>query len=411
MPDGLILSPGLVLAGSRRWLDPSDSINADLQAFWPLDETQRQTAYDIGPYRWNLTSATWPTRNVGARGRSTNFAGASGQYLQNSAFRWPGGKHAAISVWINVPGGYNGSPWDFGGGRTLPSGNAFYGHLPYGDNNAYFYYGNVGNGEISTSLASYLNQWIHIAWSSSPTRKAIWINGRLANESGTVPASAVAAGTNAYVGYSPVPSLFHQGAMRLFRLRARAWTDAEVVRLYREPWAGTTSPAERLFFPVRAPAPTTIDLIAESIATGAPTVGAPALGQIHGLTATGIAIGAPTVGTPALTQAHALAASGVATGAPTVGTPAVGQVHALTASSIATGAPTVGSPALAQVHALVAVGIATGAPTVGTPGLNLSDAVAPAERTITARYVSRVVVAPYQSRTISARYVARTIRV
>jgi hypothetical protein len=250
MPDGMIL-PGLRFGGSaQRVLDPTDTINCDLVAFWPLDETNTQAAEDIGSRRWRLSSVTWPTRTVGARGRATNFAGASGQYLQNTSFVWPGGASAAISVWINAPGSYAGSPWDFGNGRSLASGNAFYGHLPFSDNVAYFYYGATGSGEISTSLAAHLNQWTHVAWAVRPGRKAIWINGRLAAESGTVSA-AVAAGTNAYVGFSNASSMFHQGAMRLFRLRAQAWTDAEVKRLYEDEWAGTISPAERLFHAVR----------------------------------------------------------------------------------------------------------------------------------------------------------------
>lgn len=120
------------------------------------------------------------------------------------------------------------------------------------------------------------------------------------------------------------------------------------------------------------------DLTANSIATGAPTVGSPAITQAHGLTATGIATGAPTVGSPAITQAHALAANGVATGAPTVGSPAITQAHGLTAIGIATGAPTVGAPELTENDNsvdLTANGIVTGAPTVGTPALSQAHAL------------------------------------
>lgn len=108
-------------------------------------------------------------------------------------------------------------------------------------------------------------------------------------------------------------------------------------------------------------------LVANNLSTGAPTVGAPELGQVHVFTATGIATGAPTVASPALTQAHALTAAGIATGAPTVGAPALGQINALTSTGIATGAPTVGTPAAGLLYVLTANSIATGAPTVGTP--------------------------------------------
>jgi hypothetical protein len=109
--------------------------------------------------------------------------------------------------------------------------------------------------------------------------------------------------------------------------------------------------------------------------TASPTVGAPALGQTHALTATGIATGAPSVGTPALGLIVALSATGTATGAPTVGAPAIGQTHVLTASSVATGAGSVGAPAIGQTHALAAAGVATSAPTVGSPAIGQTHAL------------------------------------
>lgn len=109
-----------------------------------------------------------------------------------------------------------------------------------------------------------------------------------------------------------------------------------------------------------------VSLTATGIATSAPTVGAPAIGQVHALTATGIATGAPTVGTPAIGQVHVLAATGI-TASPTVGTPAIGQTHVLTATGI-TATPSVGSPAIGQTHVLTATGI-TATPAIGTPAI------------------------------------------
>lgn len=115
-------------------------------------------------------------------------------------------------------------------------------------------------------------------------------------------------------------------------------------------------------------------LVADNLATGAPTVGTPAIAQSHSLVASNLATGAPTVGSPLIGQIHALAATGVSAGPPTVGSPAVGQNHVLTATGIATGAPTVGSPELTDVdatpHDLLAEDLYTGPPTVGTPSLN-----------------------------------------
>jgi hypothetical protein len=206
------------------------------------------------------------------------------------------------------------------------------------------------------------------------------------------------------LGRRPDGALQHSGITHIALIAARTWDDGDGLLFHIDPY-GVVEEAPRWYFVSESAAPTVIDLIAESVATGAPTVGTPALGQVHALAATGVATAAPTVGTPALGQTHALSAAGVATGAPTVGMPALGQAHALTAAGVATGAPTVGTPSLAQihtllaggiatgapsvgtpalgqVHALVAAGVATGAPTVGTPALNAAPITVPASRTV-----------------------------
>jgi hypothetical protein len=112
-------------------------------------------------------------------------------------------------------------------------------------------------------------------------------------------------------------------------------------------------------------------LTANDIATGAPTVGAPAIGQTHAFDGANVATGAPTVGAPAIGTegTDALTANDIATGAPTVGTPAIGQTHVLDGASMATGAPSVGTPAIGQTHVLDGANVATGAPTVGAPAI------------------------------------------
>lgn len=122
---------------------------------------------------------------------------------------------------------------------------------------------------------------------------------------------------------------------------------------------------------VGAPAITQDHSLTATGITASPIVGSPALTQEHDLTATGIATGAPSVGTPAITQQHELDATGI-TVSPVVGSPAITQAHVLEATGIATGAPTTGEPAITQAHNLEATGVATGAPTVGTPSLGSS---------------------------------------
>jgi hypothetical protein len=119
------------------------------------------------------------------------------------------------------------------------------------------------------------------------------------------------------------------------------------------------------------PAAVVHDLTATGIATGAPALGTPTLGQVHALGATGFTC-SPVVGTPTLWSGGIddLEALGVATGAPTVGVPTISQVHALLSVAIAAGAPSVGTPTLAQVHILLGpAGFGLGAPTLGVPSL------------------------------------------
>lgn len=111
-------------------------------------------------------------------------------------------------------------------------------------------------------------------------------------------------------------------------------------------------------------------LTATNIATGAPAVGSPTIGQTHALTASTVAVGATVVGTPAIGQVHALTATAVAVGALAVGSPTLAESGdaALEALGVAVGAPVVGAATLGQVHALTATSIALGAIVVGSPG-------------------------------------------
>jgi hypothetical protein len=68
-------------------------------------------------------------------------------------------------------------------------------------------------------------------------------------------------------------------------------------------------------------------------------------------------------------KTHALAATAIAAGAPSVGAPGLGQVHVLTAGDVTSGVPSTGGPAIGQTHALAAMDIATSAPSAGAPAL------------------------------------------
>jgi len=113
-------------------------------------------------------------------------------------------------------------------------------------------------------------------------------------------------------------------------------------------------------------------LTATGIDIGTPTVGTPAIGQIHNLVGTGITTGSPTLGTPELQEAankDELTANGIDAGVPIMENPAIGQIHILTGADINAGTPTVGNPAIGQIHILVGEGIIAGTPTIGTPAI------------------------------------------
>jgi hypothetical protein len=217
-----------------------------------------------------------------------------------------------------------------------------------------------------------------VALTYGPSGQTLYVNGVARASNGFTNFGSTAAGAFS------VGSLDAIGGFDWFRADGDAilstlvfdheFSPAEAAETHRDLWWWVDRPIVGRRG-VASSGPTVVDLTADSIATGAPTVGTPVLGQIHALGATGVATGAPTVGTPALAQIHALQATGATTGAPTVGAPALGQAHALAAANVATGAPVVGSPPLGQTHILAAADIATGAPTVGTPSLGQSGAL------------------------------------
>lgn len=110
-------------------------------------------------------------------------------------------------------------------------------------------------------------------------------------------------------------------------------------------------------------------IVATALSTAAPTLGNPAATQKHGLTASNLNAGTPALGSPALTPVHVLAATGLSTGAPTLGAPTVTQAHLLSGTALATGAPTLGSPAATQAHGLAASALAAGTPALGAPAI------------------------------------------
>lgn len=232
---------GRVRGAASPVLDPTDPINRGLRGFWPLDEAAGP-GRDLSPWGNDLLPVVSPATLAGRVGRMRYFNGST-QYLRAAGFRWPSDSPAAVSLWVNTPGGTNGTPFDIGFGNT-GANSAFYGHLPYSNNRAYFYYVNGGTGAIDVDFASYRNVWTHVVYATNGVDfKGVWLNGILISSSATTGGRISGERTGIDVGrYASLGGLFHNGALGLLRVFTRVPTSAEVLRLYADPWAGTVAP-------------------------------------------------------------------------------------------------------------------------------------------------------------------------
>ena len=398
MFDGLAGSGGFARGVGRRELDPLDGINRALRGLWPLDEAGG-VARDLSPLRrpgvrTSGTATVFAGPRVGARAANLT----SGRYVNVPTFAWPGGCGVTVSAWINTGTNGNNRLFDVGGGAGEP--NLFFAHVPYSDNTVYWRYGTYGT-DLTTSLAAYLNTWIHIVFVNNGTNfKAIYINGRPVATGTSVATPPVATtvlkiGDGAWGGY-----------VSNFRIWQRGLAGAEIRRLYADPWAGTYIEAERLFF---APAPS-----AATPATASPGPGAITLAG-QAVTATAGATASPGAGAVAIAGQTATATAG-ATAAPGVGAVTLAG-RAATATAGATASPGAGAIALAGLAAEASAG-ATASPGAGaivwqgrqvTADNGAAPNPAPASRTVTAFLLSREVVARHEDRTVTAPYFNRTL--
>ena len=141
-----------------------------------------------------------------------------------------------------------------------------------------------------------------------------------------------------------------------------ALSDSKVASLSDNPYQlWQPVPQKTIFLPIESGI-LPIELTANNISSTT-SVGAPAIGQVHGLSATGVS-SASSVGTPTISQKHTLTPTNISSTS-SVGTPAIGQVHALTSTDIAS-ATSVGSPAIGQKHTLTPTNISSTS-SVGTP--------------------------------------------
>jgi hypothetical protein len=287
---GLILPPGLrVAGGGARELDPLDGINSGLIGFWPLDEAGGAVARDLSP-RGVGGAISGATRGVvGRQGRVTTIGGSTqGVGLaSNSALQE---LHLPITIcgWVYLTSTASGrtilgqyKDWSVPGGI---------GKLLRVDGTELRYYTTTNSGnyqQTSGGPAISLNIWTFVAVTViGPISAPVW---RLRRDLTEVTGSLAALRTDgplvepSYIGNSGFNIATSgaenwAGSLSAVRAFGRALTSSELTRLYRDPWAGTTDPAERLFHVVRLGGAPTLNNYTLTLDPGAFTLSGQAVG-------------------------------------------------------------------------------------------------------------------------------------
>ncbi|MBI3856782.1 MAG: hypothetical protein HY293_13930 [Planctomycetes bacterium] len=207
--------------------------------YWKGDDgSPGTTAADSSGFNHNgtyqsgaVTSATVPTLQF-ANTYSMSFNSA-GAVVSAPTFSWPTGGPVTVAFWNNVTSAQvrNSSAFNVG---DMDNPNRFHTHAPWGDSILYWDYGDINTtGRISTSYATYLNKWTHVALVSEGVGgafKAIYLDGVLVTSAASSSGPGVAlSGMN--IGRWPGTGLDHQGLIDDFRIYDRVLTAAQISAL------------------------------------------------------------------------------------------------------------------------------------------------------------------------------------
>lgn len=110
---------------------------------------------------------------------------------------------------------------------------------------------------------------------------------------------------------------------------------------------------------------TVVAITASNVQASAPTLGSPALTQVHNVSANDVDASSPTLGTPIITQVHNISLDDV-TSAGTVDSVSLIQNH-FVGPSLTGSSPTIGAPVITQVHNLAPSDVDASSPTLDTP--------------------------------------------
>jgi hypothetical protein len=163
---------------------------------------------------------------------SMSFNGTSA-YVNISSFSWPaGGGPVTVAFWNYVATAQTSTAFTVG---NLGNPDRFLAHAPWVDENIYWDYGDQATtGRISTSYATKLGQWCHVALVSagkSGSFKAIYLDGVLAISDGGASSGPTPALTGVNIGAWSSASSYHNGLIDDFRIYNRALSAGEIQAL------------------------------------------------------------------------------------------------------------------------------------------------------------------------------------
>ncbi len=243
--NGLIYPRGVVKPTPQR-LDPSHPLSRGLALFCPLGDDTGGFILDLGPNNSNPHITNGPLPQVaGPRGGlASSFTAASSQFVQiDGQIGFVNGTGSSVvTCWTLSCWGYKLTS----GAQTMLAGYN-------GSNQAAFYFRIDGNSgfthaggfQEATTSSPALNTWVHYALVYTGSSLVYYINGALSSTTGVAGGSVdTQIGINnlftiGRIGASS--SSYWNGYLDNVRVYLRPLPNAEIARLYAEPYAGVFS--------------------------------------------------------------------------------------------------------------------------------------------------------------------------
>lgn len=156
------------------------------------------------------------------RGQAPWFNRVNGSWLGNTTMVFPYPGPITVMYWTRVMSGEVGESSAFSvGNGAAGTSDEVQAHCPWSDSNLYWDCGGTGAGQrISTSFASYLNKWTHVALVSTGAGgnfQAIYLDGRLITSAGSSSGPA-APRAGVYIGGWQAGARAHTGLISDFRV-------------------------------------------------------------------------------------------------------------------------------------------------------------------------------------------------